>query len=83
MNDILGSPFFYTGLTLLCHILSIYIYKKTKLHYILPILISMVLLIAVLKISGIEYKDYMTGGSMILFLWVLQQYPCLYLFTDR
>ncbi len=30
MNDILGSPFFYTGLTLLCHILSIYIYKKTK-----------------------------------------------------
>ena len=67
MNELLTSPFFYVILTLLCYLLSDYIYRKINLHYILPILVSMVLLITLLTVAGIKHSKYMAGGSVISF----------------
>ena len=67
MNDILTSPFSYVLITLLCYLLADYIYRKINLHYIVPILISMALLITVLTASGIKHSEYMAGGSVISF----------------
>ena len=67
MDEIFASPFFYVLITLICYLLADLIYKKVNLHYILPILLSMVMLIAVLKVSGITHSKYMAGGSVIAF----------------
>ena len=67
LDKIFTSPLLYVIITLVCYLLADFIYKKIKLHYILPILISMAMLIAVLTVSGITHSEYMSGGSVIAF----------------
>ena len=70
MNEIIRSPHFFVFITILCYVLSSYIYSKSKITYLLPILISTIMLIAVLLILGIDYSDYMKGGSVFLLFLV-------------
>ena len=67
MTVIIKSPLFYTVLTVACYLLSIYIHKKLKLHYLVPILIATVMLIGLLTFMGVDYSEYMTGGSIVIF----------------
>ena len=66
MNEIIRSPLFYVFITILSYVLSAYIYKKSKIPYLIPILVSTFMLIAVLIVLGIDYSEYMKGGSVIL-----------------
>ncbi len=67
LTEILHSPVFYVFLTMLCYLMSVWTYRKLKLHYIVPVLISSVMLILYLVFTGTDYNQYMTGGSIILF----------------
>lgn len=65
MSEILSSPFFGIFLTVAAYQLSIWIYSKTKLSILNPILISATLCIAFLKITGISLENYQIGGSLV------------------
>ncbi len=67
MTDIINSPVFYVLLTLFCYLVSNYIYGRIKLHYIVPVLISSLILIGYLLVIGTDYAEYMTGGSVVMF----------------
>lgn len=54
--------------TLICYYISQKIYKKFKISIINPVLISIILLILILKITGISYERYNTGASIITFM---------------
>lgn len=65
MSEILSSPFFGIFLTVAAYQLSIWIYMKTKLSILNPILISATLCIAFLKITGISLENYQVGGNLV------------------
>lgn len=65
MSEILSSPFFGIFLTVASFQLSIWIYMKTKLSILNPILISAILCIAFLKITGISLENYQVGGRLV------------------
>lgn len=65
MNEILSSPFFGIFLTVGAFQLSKWIYSKTRLSILNPILISAILCIAFLKITGISYEKYEIGGDLV------------------
>lgn len=68
MNEILSSPFFGIFLTVAAYQLSKWIYSKTKLSILNPILISATLCIAFLKITGISLDQYQVGGNLVYVL---------------
>jgi len=63
------TPLFGIILCLLAYEIALFIYKKTKLPYFNPLLISIAIIIAVLSIFDIDYDTFNIGGSVIsLFL---------------
>lgn len=69
METLLKSPMFGILLSLLAFEIGLYIQKKTKLIFLNPLLIAIVIVIAFLIISGIDLASYQLGGDMInLFL---------------
>lgn len=54
--------------TILVYAASRYTSQKLKLFLLNPILLSIVILIVILLISGISYDDYNTGGQVITYL---------------
>ncbi len=65
MSEILSSPFLGILLTVGAYQFSKWIYSKTKLTILNPILISAILCIAFLKITGISLEKYQIGGNLI------------------
>lgn len=53
--------------TFLVYVSARYIYRKTGIALLNPILISIIVLIAILLAAGIPYEDYKEGGSYIEF----------------
>ena len=62
------NTLFMTLLTLVVFVLSLYLYKKTKLRILHPLLPAVLLIIAILHICGISYKTYSNGVLIIDFL---------------
>lgn len=55
-------------LTLAAFVLSLYLYKKTKLKILHPLLPSVILIIAILNICDIDYDKYNNGVFIIDFM---------------
>ncbi len=53
--------------TFLVYVSARYIYRKTGIALLNPILISIIVLIAILLAAGIPYEDYKEGGAYIEF----------------
>ncbi len=53
--------------TFLVYVSARYIYRKTGIALLNPILISIIVLIAILLATGIPYEDYKEGGAYIEF----------------
>lgn len=56
---------FMVLLTVVVFLLSLYIHRKVESPFTLPVLISTVIIIVFLVISGIPYEQYMIGGEWI------------------
>lgn len=66
--DLSSNPLFGVTLTLVIYVLSQHLYRRVSSVWANPVLVSIVTIILLLKISGIEYHDYTHGGDIILFL---------------
>ncbi len=65
MNNIVRSPLFPISVTMLLYIISMHFYSRKKNPFFNPILLSPLLLILILYLTGLDYSDYMKGGSVI------------------
>ena len=69
MSALTGSVYFVAGLSIIAYWIGVKIQKKTGLVVCNSLLIAGLLIVAVLKLTGISYEDYNQGGSIItLFL---------------
>ncbi|MDN5554974.1 LrgB family protein [Prevotella sp.] len=62
------SVYFGVLISLSSYILGIWIRKKTRLSYMNPLLIAIIITICVLLISGVSYKSYSSNSSWISYL---------------
>lgn len=67
-NSISAMTFFGVALTLVCYNVGIMAKKKLKIALFSPILVAIVLVIAILKLTGIEYETYKQGTTIISYL---------------
>ncbi|MDU9413527.1 MULTISPECIES: LrgB family protein [unclassified Pseudomonas] len=61
-------PLFGVGLTLAAYQLSIFLYEKTRLMFLQPVLVSMAVVIAVLVPLGIGYEEYRQSTTLLTLL---------------
>ncbi|CAN7247736.1 LrgB family protein [Pseudomonas solani] len=61
-------PLFGVGLTLAAYQLSIFLYEKTRLMFLQPVLVSMALVIAVLVPLGVGYEEYRQSTTLLTLL---------------
>jgi predicted murein hydrolase (TIGR00659 family) len=75
MNDLIEQirPYLTTDLFLLTLVLGVFylgivIYQKTKISFLQPLLIAMIIIIPFLKVTGIEYQEFYTHTRIINFM---------------
>ena len=68
MSEIFKNPLFGITLTAAVYCLTFFIYKKTKLTLLHPLPVSLILICAVLILTGIPYESYNNGGKYITYL---------------
>ncbi|MEJ8736402.1 LrgB family protein [Erysipelotrichaceae bacterium HCN-30851] len=69
MNELWNTPMFGILLSLAAFEIGLWIQKKTKLLFLNPLLISIIIVMAVLFLSETELSSYQQGGDIIsLFL---------------
>ncbi|WP_434503305.1 LrgB family protein [Prevotella sp.] len=69
MKDLFqDSVYFGVLISLSSYVLGIWIRKKTRLSYMNPLLIAIIITICVLLISGVSYKSYSSNSSWISYL---------------
>lgn len=82
LRPILSSEVFLLMLCLGSFLLGVLIYKKTNISLLQPLLITMIIIIPFLKITGIEYKtfyqntrilNFMLGPSVVALGYVLYE----------
>ncbi|AMV72613.1 CidB/LrgB family autolysis modulator [Desulfuromonas carbonis] len=66
--DLLRTPLFGVGLTLLVFFLAQRLYQKSGSILFNPVAIAIAAIIALLQLGGISYQDYARGGDLLLFL---------------
>ncbi|SDH67800.1 LrgB family protein [Pseudomonas panipatensis] len=65
---IIQHPLFCIGITLGAYQLALAAYERTRWVFLQPVLVSMALVIGVLLATGIDYKSYMAGVSVLTVL---------------
>lgn len=79
---LLSGEVFFLLLTLGSFLLGVFLYKRTKIPLLQPLLVSMIIIIPFLKITGIEYQvfyektrllSFMLGPSVVALGYVLYE----------
>ncbi|MEG2858053.1 MAG: LrgB family protein, partial [Clostridia bacterium] len=65
LEELIKNPLFGILLTLVAYEIAVMLYNKTKFVLLNPLLVSIIIIIAFLMITGIDYNDYNIGGSII------------------
>ena len=65
LSSFASNPFFGLALTFACWALGLKIQKKTGLLLLNPVLVAAVLIVVVLTVFGISFKQYNVGGSLV------------------
>lgn len=69
MKDLFeGSVFFGAFLSLLSYYVGIWLRRKTGWSFMNPLLVSIILVISVLLLTGTGYSEYMKGADIISYL---------------
>ncbi|MBW2690532.1 MAG: LrgB family protein [Deltaproteobacteria bacterium] len=67
-TELVGTPLFGVTLTLVVYLLAQNLYRRIGSVWANPVLVSIVTIILLLKVTGIEHRDYARGGDILLFL---------------
>lgn len=66
MSFLLATPLFWTTLTIAAFALGQELYRRSHNHPLLqPMLVGMVILVALIELSGSSYQNYMAGGDYL------------------
>ena len=68
MAEMTALPLFGVALTLVVFVLAQVFYRRTGWIWCNPVLVSIVIIILLLLVAGIPYRDYARGGDLIVFL---------------
>lgn len=69
MSELFASPFFSISLCVFAYAIGIWVNKKIRIDIVNPLLVSIIIIIAVLKIFNIPLSSFNKGGDIIsLFL---------------
>jgi len=68
LQDLFTSEIFMLLLVLGTYLFGVYLYKRTKISLLQPLLISMCILIPLLKVAGIDYQDFYQKTRMLNFM---------------
>ena len=68
MNNLAQSEVFSLTLVIGTYMAALALYKKTRISLLHPLLTSILVIIAVLKMMGIEYESFQRGSHLIQFL---------------
>ena len=68
MNNLAQSEIFSLTLVIGTYMAALALYKKTRISLLHPLLTSILVIIAVLKMMGIEYESFQRGSHLIHFL---------------
>ncbi|MFH5837228.1 LrgB family protein [Proteiniclasticum sp. C24MP] len=67
MTQLISNPIFGVLITLIAYEAGLYLQRRTGLALLNPLLISTVLIILFLIITGIDYENYNAGGKIVSF----------------
>ncbi len=67
MTAFIELPIFHLTLTFLVYVAAVAVYARVRFFLLHPVLVTMVLVIVVLRILGVEYETYERGGRYITF----------------
>ena len=65
---LIHHPLFGVGLTLAAYQLSIFLYEKTRLMFLQPVLVSMLLVVGILLLCSIDYAEYRISAQWLTLL---------------
>ncbi len=68
MTSLLNSEIFILTLVIGVYLLSVWLYRKTKLNLLNPLLVSIPVLVAVTHVLGISYESFQKGSRIISFM---------------
>jgi len=68
IKPLISNEVFILTLVMGAYLLGIFIYKKTKVALLQPLLISMLIIIPFLKITGIEYQTFYNNTRILNFM---------------
>jgi len=67
ISDLVQSPAFGMTVTLVVFAGAKWVYDRTRIFILHPVLVSIAVIITLLSLTHISYSDYMRGGSIIAF----------------
>lgn len=67
MSELISNPMFGILITLIAYEIGLYLQRRTGLAILNPLLISTILIILFLVITGIDYDSYNVGGKILTF----------------
>lgn len=67
MREVINSPMMSIIISIMCFEIGLYIYKKTKISLLNPLLICIPLVIFIISFLNISLKDFNKGGELISF----------------
>jgi len=67
MSELISNPMFGILITLIAYETGLYLHGRTGLAILNPLLISTILIILFLVITGIDYDSYNVGGKILTF----------------
>lgn len=84
MESLIQSPFVAVALTLVVFAMARQLQKRMALPLLNPVLVTIVILVCLLSLSGVDYDTYAKGGQYIDF-WlkpavVALGFPCINIF---
>ncbi len=68
MTSLLNSEIFILTLVIGVYLLSVWLYRKTRLNLLNPLLVSIPVLVAVTHVLGISYESFQKGSRIISFM---------------
>ncbi len=65
LDAVIHHPLFAFGLTLGAYQVALAVYEKTRLMFLQPVLVAMIILIATLLVLDIDYAEYKQGAQLL------------------
>ncbi|MFA8436100.1 MAG: LrgB family protein [Marinifilaceae bacterium] len=65
MNNIVSNPAFAGTITLLVYVLALKLHDRTKISFLNPVLLSVIVLMVLINLSGVDFAAYREGTKPI------------------